>query len=900
MKDRIKYIRAYLNDSTIDIRERLFSLIAAVSLVGILLAAVAGIIIGENFSSIMFTFGEFVFFLILVAVGFRFKKIIAVSYIVTLFLIFGFMPLSFFTSGGIHGGAIAWSVFDTVYIVLITRGKARVIFLTLEAIATGTVFVLYVAVPSMVVPHTEETAFADSVGSFILVSILTIIMLSFQMSLYRRENERMLEQRDEIDELNQAQNRFFSNMSHEIRTPINTIIGLNEMILRENISQEIAEDAEHIESASKMLLHLINDILDMSKFNSGQMKLVPVAFYTGDMIKDVVEMIWVRAREKGLQFQVDVSPTLPEEFMGDEMRIKQILINVLNNAVKYTKSGSVTLTVTNTTEDERNEKLIFSVADTGMGIRKESIPYLFDAFKRVDEEKNAMIEGTGLGLSIVKQFVDLMGGQISVNSVYTKGSTFTIEIPGRRIGNRNIGEMNANRKQGENRPEYKVAFKAPHASVLVVDDTPANLLVVQKLLRETEVHVDTVGSAAEALEKTMETRYNVVFMDHLMPEIDGVECMHAIQGQTGGQSKDARIVALTANAGDDASTLYAREGFDGYLVKPITGRALENELIRLLPRELVTITDEGRDLEEKSSLWRDIHEMKAMVAITTDSLVALPQHVIDEHDIAVMPCKIETANGVFRDGVDITTEGLVTYINENEIQPEVRGAETEEYVEFFASRLREARTVIHISTSSLIAEQTYRAAEEAAKSFNDVMIIDSGHSSGALGLMVMQVARLAEAGVSPSHIRDAVKLMGERLVSGLVVGDLDYMIRRGRFNKTIGNVVNSLMLRPVLSVRNGRFRMAHMYLGSDHRVWRRNILHCLKKVEKLDTSMLIVAYVGLELHEREWIREQIEAIASFGEVCFLQQPPSVAISCGPGSVAVIGMKKESSMNRIDF
>ncbi len=898
MRGKIRFIKAYLNDSEVDVRERMFALIAAVSMMGILLAVVAGIIIGENLSSILFTTGEFVLFLILVIIGFRFKKIIIVSYIVTLLLIFGFMPLSFFTSGGVHGGSVAWFVFDTVYIVLITRGKARAIFLSLEAVAAGIVFYLDAAFPELVVPHTEETALADSIGSFVLVATLTTIMLAFQMSLYRRENERMLEQRDEINELNMAQNRFFSNMSHEIRTPINTIVGLNEMILRENISPEITEDAEHIESASKMLLHLINDILDMSKFNSGQMTLTPAAFYTGDMITEVVEMIWVKAKEKGLQFEVDVSPMVPEEFVGDEMRIKQILINILNNAVKYTKSGSITLTVSSVEKDERNEKLVFTVTDTGMGIRKESIPYLFDAFKRVDEEKNSKIEGTGLGLSIVKQFVDLMGGQISVNSVYTKGSTFTIEIPGRRVGHRSIGEMNANRRQGEIRPEYKVSFKAPNASVLVVDDTPANLLVVKKLLRDTEVHLSTAASAAEALEKTMEKQYQVIFMDHLMPEMDGVECMHAVRNQTGGQSKDARIVALTANAGSDASSLYAREGFDGYLVKPISGRALENELMRLLPQNMVTITDEDKDLEEKSSLWRDTHEMKAMIAISTDSFVALPQHILDEHDIAVLPCKIETANGVFRDGVDITTEGLVTYINENEVQPEVRGSETEEYVNFFASRLREARTVIHISASSLISQQSFNAAEEAAKSFNDVMIIDSGYASGALGLIVAHAARLAETGVSPTHIKEAVKLLGDRLVAGLVVGNLDYMVRRGRFNRTLANVLNSFIIRPVLSVRNGRFRIARMYFGSDHRVWRRNIYHCLKNSERLDTRLLLVVHVGLELHEREWIREQIESIAQFDEVSFLQQPPSVSIFSGPGSVALICMKKPTSMNRI--
>ncbi|MBR3339501.1 MAG: hypothetical protein IKG19_05600, partial [Lachnospiraceae bacterium] len=292
-------------------------------------------------------------------------------------------------------------------------------------------------------------------------------------------------QKEEIRKLSQAQNRFFSNMSHEIRTPINTIIGLNEMILRQNASPEINEDAENIQAASKMLLHLINDILDMSKFETGQMELTPAPYRTGDMLSDIVGMLWIRAKEKNLEFSVDVSPDLPSELLGDDMRIKQVLINVLNNAIKYTSEGSVRLQIQCERNDSGVALVSYAISDTGMGIKTESIPYLFTAFKRVDMDKNKYIEGTGLGLSIVKQFVDLMGGKITVNSVYTKGTTFIIEIPQKIIVDEPVGEFDVlSRKRAREEHVYVQSFEAPDAKVLVVDDTSANLMVVSKLLRD--------------------------------------------------------------------------------------------------------------------------------------------------------------------------------------------------------------------------------------------------------------------------------------------------------------------------------------------------------------------------------------------------------------------------------
>ena len=304
----------------------------------------------------------------------------------------------------------------------------------------------------------------DSFISLLLTMSAVSIMITFVLRLYKLENEKSQARKKEIEELNASQNHFFSSMSHEIRTPINTIIGLNEMILREDVSSEVAEDAANIQSASKMLLHLINDILDMSKLESGQMTLSSEPYNIGDMLSDVVGMLWIRAKEKGLEFHVDLEPDMPAGYLGDEVRMKQILINVLNNSIKYTKTGSVTLSIQSEEREDGIANVIYTITDTGIGIKKENIPYLFTAFKRVDEERNKYIEGTGLGLSIVKQFVDMMGGKITVNSVYTKGSTFIIEIPQRITDESAVGEFGIeNRAALKEKKVYHKSFEAPDA-----------------------------------------------------------------------------------------------------------------------------------------------------------------------------------------------------------------------------------------------------------------------------------------------------------------------------------------------------------------------------------------------------------------------------------------------------
>ncbi len=763
-------------------------------------------------------------------------------------------------------------------------------FLTVFFVCNGTVLYYYITLAL------QDPAKYGAVKYYSIYIVLWVIMSIIIMYVKYRLYERIVEsdrQKKEIEKLNAAQNRFFSSMSHEIRTPINTIIGLNEMILRENVSDEINEDAANIRSAGNMLLHLINDILDMSKLDSGQMELTPVSYKTGDMLSDIVGMLWIRAKDKGLDFKIDVAPDLPGEFYGDEVRIKQILINVLNNAIKYTKEGSVTLNIQCRREESNNVTVIYSISDTGMGIKKESIPYLFTAFKRVDETENRYIEGTGLGLSIVKQLVDLMGGKITVNSVYTQGSTFIIEIPQKSISGSTVGAVDLSKRNSIMSMEsYHQSFEAPEANVLVVDDTDTNLMVVEKLLRGTRVNVVCVTSAMAALEKTAQTQFHVIFMDHLMPEIDGIECLHMIRKQKGGLCKESKIVALTANAGGDIKALYVKEGFDGYLIKPVNGELLEKELRRLLPDELVTVTTTGGEIVEESTLWIKDHQAKAEVVITTESVADIPQELVDRYHIRIIPHMVNTEAGTFRDGIEIDTTGLLSYMEDRDKYAQIKSPDAAFHESFFAKQLEHANNVVHISISSIVENSGYHAAAEAGKSFDNVFVIDTGHLSSGQGLLALEAARLAEEGYGAEEIVEKVLAARKRVHTGFVVDSLDYLARGGQIGRRTADIVSAFMLHPVLVMKNGRISLGGLYFGSREGSWKKYVASALNTINKIDTRILFVTYVGLNSKEKEMIAEEIGKKMKFENIYFHEASSVVAVNCGPGTFGLLFMTEE--------
>lgn len=401
-----------------------------------------------------------------------------------------------------------------------------------------------------------------------------------------REKEHELKELHQVAmAANNAKSNFLANMSHEIRTPINTILGMDELILREARDINVLEYAENIKSEGKTLMSLINDLLDFSKIESGKMELSEAEYSIASLIHDVVIMFSIKAEEKGLEFHVNVAEDIPTELFGDELRIKQILNNLLSNAVKYTERGAIWLEVAWKPQDGTMAELLLTVRDSGIGIHKEDMPKIFEKFKRLDSKRTGKIEGTGLGMSITAQLLELMNGEISIDSEYGIGSEFKARIPQKIINAAPIGSHDfAPQKKGKNVPE--VTFTAPHARVLVVDDNVMNRVVIKGLLKRTLLQVDEAEGGMECLNKTMQKHYDIILLDHMMPGMDGVETLRNLRKQEG-KSKDAVVIVLTANAVVGVKDFYLGQGFDDYMSKPISGTKLEEMLLHYLPEELV-------------------------------------------------------------------------------------------------------------------------------------------------------------------------------------------------------------------------------------------------------------------------------------------------------------------------
>ncbi len=434
------------------------------------------------------------------------------------------------------------------------------------------------------------------------VSTLSLIVILFFMETpdYQKLNNTMLEldkARQEAIKASKAKSEFLSNMSHEIRTPINAVLGMNEMIMRESSEKQIVEYAANIQSSGRTLLSIINDILDFSKIESGKMEIVPVSYDVSSLVNDIVNMVRIRAEKKKLRFIYEIDENIPSMLYGDDVRIRQVITNILTNAVKYTPEGYVQLRMNVVNIENDILQLEVSVTDTGIGIKEEDMDKLFASFQRLDQEKNRSIEGTGLGMSIVQRLLDMMGSELKVSSVYGSGSTFSFEIEQKIVKAEPIGDFEQRFKAAAAEHTSDTVIRiAPKARVLVVDDNETNLLVAKSLLKRTKVNLDTAPSGAKCIELLKNNRYDIVFLDHMMPEMDGIETLKKIKEEN--LAADTCFIALTANAIHGARQTYLDAGFDDYLSKPFTGMDIEKCLFGHISPSLC---EEEVQIAEKNS-----------------------------------------------------------------------------------------------------------------------------------------------------------------------------------------------------------------------------------------------------------------------------------------------------------
>ena len=876
----------------IDLRERFFRIFLFIGTIVSTIAALEEMIVNhETLFPVYFSVLAICFIVALVAT-FKYHLVFFSSVIIGLVLNVFYFPIVFFFNGTVEGGATIWFIIGLVYVFLMFSGKSLAFFLTLTILDQIGCYVHAYLHPDMVGSLGGTAAiYMDSAFSVIIVGVSIGLVLVFQRKVYEQEKAVTEQQKEALERAANSKNAFFAKMSHEIRTPINTIIGLNQMNLREELPEEVTENCISISNAGDMLLYLVNDILDMSQLENRKMKIIPGEYETRQFFINLVDMLQHRIKKKGLDFYIDIDSKLPSVLYGDEKRITQVMINILTNAVKYTNEGSITLTARGESEDGENLKFVISVADTGIGIRKEDLDDLFDYFTRLDENKNTKIEGSGLGLSISKQLLDLMNGQISVDSIYTKGSTFTISLNQKVVNADPIGELNfKSKKRVQLQDVYRQSFEAPDARILLIDDDKMNHVVMQKLLRATKVQMDCAAGWMEALEMTKKKYYHVLLLDHMMPQKDGIETLHEIRCQENGLCREVPAICLTGNLMSGAEEMFRQSGFQGYLTKPIQGESLEAEILQYLPDEVVEYRRNDMSVSQYTGEIQNLGHRKRKVCITTDCVCDLSQDYIEKYGIKKLYLYIETETGRFKDTMEMDSDNLFQYLTNSSSRAVAANPTVEEYEAFFADALTEAEDVIHISYASNVGVG-YKKSVTAAQCFDHVHVVNSGHISGGQGTMVLHAAQMAQQDHSVEEILEKLEQIRDRISSSFLLPTANVLYQRSFANRLSVKLCDAFQVHPVIHTRQSKIQIYGMQTGTLDKARKRFIRRQLRWGRRIHTDYIIINHAACSVKELEAIKKEVQKCVPFTQIMIQKASVSTACSAGLGSIGLSFYRK---------
>ncbi len=873
-------------DSNTSPREYLVKIIIILGMLVDLLSVVEDFLILHDFrSSVVLLF----FFCVLAFSHFiiiKWKKYRAAEIIIGIVANLFLFPAIFILGGGLSSGAAIWLVLGLFYIIGMFNGILCAALITLTIFADAATICFAYLNPEKVTVTRSAAGYMDLFFAILAVGLFLGIINKFLLNSSNRARENAERQKIEIEKLSDVRTGFFSNISHEIRTPINSIIGLNEMIIREpNCSNEIRENAILVQNASKMLVSMVNDVLDYSKIEQGSMKLHYVKYNFKTLLYEILSIIESPAKEKGLEFIVNVDASCPSEFCGDEKRIKQVLLNILTNAVKYTKEGKVIFTVNYELQEDNKCKLTFIVSDTGIGIKSENLSKIFEAFTQVETGEDYFTEGTGLGLSISKQLINLMGGRISVDSIYTKGSAFTILIEQSIENMKPVGSIDVTDLTRRMNHIYKCLFVAPEARILVVDDSEMNRNVVCKLLKNTKVNIDQAQNGFEALEYTKQKYYDVILLDYMMPALNGMETMEKIRKQENGLCRDSAIIGMTAIAETDVFDTYENYRFDAVIEKPFGGFTLESMLINVLPSSILEVVDEDarQDANFKLENMASNINKKRKLMITSESVCDLPEHVLAEYGMKQAHMYINTPTGRFRDTREID---VFNVLEDGNLDKFIGTALTvEDYEHFFAECLTEAEEVLHIALGKNMGESYYNACQ-AAKCFDNVTVVDSGQLSCGLGMMVMIEGIVMRQGASMEELISKNNVAKNEIYTRFLAPTPDCLFKYGYAGKLVKILGRIFHLHPVLTVKNSGIKVNGFMLGDINKAYIRFINHTLRKYKRIKVDGISVSHAGLSAETQDMIEKAIKDIVNSS--VFVIQQSSVTNACFAG-VGTIGI-----------
>lgn len=790
-------------------------------------------------------------------------------------------PLLFISGTGYRAEVPIFMVAGFLFNAMVLKKKAKFV---MNIIYTLIIALVYILAYSGVIITREDSLLEMNVKTVVGVAIAGIVialMIVYQKIIYARELDQAKEQTEKIKKINEGQSKFFSSMSHEIRTPLNTIIGLNEINLSMDLTSDMLENFQGIRASSERLLELINDILDMSKIQSEKMEHVPMEFEIGKMLSEIAGKIYKRAVKRSIEFHAIIDPDIPEILVGDEPKIKRILEALLTYSVAMTEKGYVKLFVGFKKNGNGEIILDVEIEDTGAGVKRENIPYVFDMFSRQEGfyKNEDLLSGFELALS--KSLTEIMGGGISIDSVYGKGSRLLVHLP-MKIGSstKTLGECGGKEDSTHD-------FSADTARVLVVDDEGMNLNVFTNLIKPLGISSDTATSGEEAVELVKENRYDIVFIDHMMPGMDGPHTLEAIKKT---ENPPKCTVALTANSGNAVRKEYLDMGFTGYLPKPVDRHECFELIEQLIPDKIKKKSTEEKSVSAEKIPIKFEKRNRVKIAITMDSVGDIPDTYPEKERIAVMPyyCVLGDDRR-YKDVSEITIYPMIKAMNEKGHTLRSAPPSVDEYEKFFAERLSSAADqIIHLSMAKNSSDG-YKNACIAAEGFNSVTVLDSGSVSAGMGIQAVYAHRMAEAGKSLDEIVEILKDIQNDFGFFFVINDTENLMKTGRISPFVHYLCKQLRLRPVIKLRNSKMRVAGLLRGS----FEKSVNDFANKFLRNNVSNeeLFILHAGLSRQDLKKLSESCQSVMTFDKVSESLTSAPITANSGAGAYGLLYFKR---------